>query len=121
MRFDRVEEWRIRRGEMASETGESFGAFRIPGPKGAMMFIIASSGDPSIGVEWEHASVHVENRCPNWPEMDFIKNLFWDDEECVMQLHPPRSRWINLHPYTLHLWRPWKSAGEIPLPPQKAV
>jgi len=36
-----------------------------------------------------------------------------------MQLHPPRSKWINNHPYCLHLWRPTKQ--EIPLPPEIAV
>jgi hypothetical protein len=51
--------------------------------------------------------------------MDFIKGLFWSDEETVMQLHPPRSEWINNHDYCLHLWRPLDVA--IPLPPSIAV
>jgi len=120
MRFDKVEKWRVRHGELRSDTGEP-GAFKIPGPFGTELFVIASDGDISIAVEWEHASIHVHNRCPNWPEMDFIKRLFWDDEETVIQLHPPRSLWVNIHPFTLHLWRPWRSVGEIPLPPLKAV
>ena len=51
--------------------------------------------------------------------MCFIKDLFWDVEEAVMQLHPPRSKWINNHVYCLHMWRPNKV--EIPLPPEVAV
>ena len=47
------------------------------------------------------------------------KDLCWAAEEAVMQLHPPRSKWINNHPYCLHLWRPLNQ--EIPLPPEIAV
>jgi hypothetical protein len=51
--------------------------------------------------------------------MCHIKELFWEPEDAVMQLHPPRSRWINNHNYCLHMWRPLKQ--EIPLPPDIAV
>jgi hypothetical protein len=51
--------------------------------------------------------------------MCFVKDLFWDAEEPVMQLHPPKSTWINNHPHCLHLWRP--TGAPIPLPPQIAV
>ena len=120
MKFDtQVEQWRIRRGAYGSDAGEMQGAFVIPGPCGRDLRVIASSGDESLGVDWEHVSVSLGNRCPNWQEMDYIKSLFWADEEAVMQLHPPRSQWINNHNYCLHLWRPLKS--EIPLPPSIAV
>jgi hypothetical protein len=44
-----------------------------------------------------------------------VKDLFWDPEDTVMQLHPPKSSWISNHPYCLHLWRP--TGAEIPRPP----
>jgi hypothetical protein len=47
--------------------------------------------------------------------MDSMKRMFWDDDDCVMQLHPPRADWINNHPYCLHLWRPVNIT--IPQPP----
>lgn len=68
---------------------------------------------------WDHVSVSLINRCPNWPEMCAIKNLFWDEEECVMQLHPAKSEYINNHPYVLHLWKPQQE--KIPLPPNFMV
>jgi len=35
--------------------------------------------------------------------------------DCVVQYHPPRSEYVNNHPFCLHLWRP---AGlDLPLPP----
>lgn len=68
---------------------------------------------------WEHVSVSLNNRCPNWREMCHIKDLFWDEEDTVLQFHPPKSKYINNHPYCLHLWRP--VGKDIELPPQHAV
>ena len=120
MRFSKaLEEWRIRAGEYGTNAFDEWGAFKIPVPTGREVFVIASSGDESLGIDWEHVSVSLPNRCPNWPEMCFIKSLFWDDEETVMQLHPPKSQWINNHSFCLHMWRPCKQ--EIPMPPSETV
>ncbi len=120
MRFNpRLEEFRIRSGEYCSDPGDDFGSFAMRGPCGENLFIIASSGDHTAGIEWEHVSVSTRRRCPNWIEMCFVKDLFWDEEEAVMQVHPPKSRWINNHPYCLHMWRP--TSQDIPLPPDIAV
>jgi len=112
-----LERYRVRDGPNASRSMEDFGAFVIPGPCGQDLRVIASPG--SLEIPWEHVSISTPRRCPNWQEMCFIKDWFWDAEEIVMQLHPPRSRWINTHPYCLHLWRPTNDA--IPLPPMIAV
>jgi hypothetical protein len=114
-----VERGRWRTGPYASPVGADFGAFEIAGPCGVNLKIIASPGDADEMVPWEHVSVSTEKRCPNWTEMCFVKDLFWEPEETVMQLHPPRSTWINQHPYCLHLWRPLREP--IPLPPPIAV
>jgi len=115
----KLEEFRIRTGDWGSDPRDDFGAFEMRGPCGTDLRIIASSGDSTVGVDWEHVSVSTHHRCPNWLEMCFVKDLFWDEEETVMQLHPPKSRWINNHPYCLHMWRPCTQA--IPLPPDIAV
>jgi hypothetical protein len=64
---------------------------------------------------WEHVSVSRQDRCPTWEEMCAVKELFWDPEDTVMQLHVPRSSWISNHSFCLHLWRPLDL--EIPRPP----
>jgi hypothetical protein len=110
---------RIRSCAWGSDNGDDFGAFRIPGPCGETLMVIASPGDADENIPWEHVSVSCKNRCPRWMEMDFIKRIFWNDEDAVMQLHPPRSEWVNNHPHCLHLWRP--ADGYIPLPPSIAV
>lgn len=114
-----IEGYRVLIGKLASRHGDDYGAFVIPGPCGIDLKIIASSGDDATGIFWEHVSVSTRNRCPNWQEMCYIKDFFWPEETTVMQLHPPRSLWINNHPYCLHLWRPTKEI--IPLPPLETV
>lgn len=121
MRFDpTVERYRIRVGAMGSDPGDQFGMFDgIPGPCGRDLRVIASEGDSALGIDWEHVSVSPPNRCPNWPEMCYVKDLFFAPEEVVMQLHPAKADHINIHNFCLHLWRPLKA--EIPLPPHIAV
>lgn len=76
--------------------------------------IIASDGinpdDPFDALSgWEHVSVSVATpkglRVPTWAEMCAVKDLFWNEDECVVQYHPPRAEYVNHHPCTLHLWR----------------
>ena len=99
------------------------GAFDLESVEpGWRLAIIASDGtDPSVPEcrGWEHVSVHAYRRggaqqcTPTWREMCAVKDLFWDPEDLVMQLHPRRSAYVNLHPHTLHLWR----HADIPEPP----
>ena len=72
--------------------------------------VIASNGGG-----WEHVSVSRRNRCATWEEMCAIKDMFFDPEEVVVQYHPKKSEYVNMHPYCLHMWRP--TEGEIPTPP----
>lgn len=100
-----------------SRTGERFGTFTIARGKTRLLIIA------SLTSEWEHVSVHAEDykgqRTPTWAEMDFVKDLFFEPEECVMQLHVPKSEHVNLHSTTLHLWKPLEK--EIPRPPRIMV
>jgi hypothetical protein len=34
---------------------------------------------------WEHVSVSLPNRTPNWREMGFIKDVVWDGDDVVIQ------------------------------------
>lgn len=69
----------------------------------------------SDGAGWEHVSVSLAHRCPNWQEMSFVKGLFWDDTDVVVEFHPAKANYVNCHPTTLHLWRPIRRV--IPQPP----
>lgn len=85
---------------------------------GKSFFVIASN----IG-GWEHVSVSPVNRnrksCPTWDEMCTIKDMFFEEEETVVQFHPQKREYVNVHPYCLHLWRP--KEDRIPRPPKLFV
>lgn len=83
---------------------------------------IMSSGSASSNPEaqgWEHVSVSLEHRCPTWDEMAAVKDLFWRDDETVIQIHPPKDLHVNVHEFCLHLWR--NTNAEQPLPPIQFV
>jgi hypothetical protein len=76
----------------------------------------------SDGSGWEHVSVTLDSsirkveRCPTWEEMCYIKSIFWSDDECVIQYHPPKDDYVSMHPYCLHLWRPTEAIMPMPDP-----
>ncbi len=72
--------------------------------------VIATNGE-----QWEHVSVSLQNRCPTWQEMCHIKEIFWNDDETVIQYHPAKEDYVNYHSYCLHIWKPMNQ--EIPKPP----
>lgn len=104
------------------------GHYRIPHPwiQHYHFLIVASS---NFG--WEHVSVSIVtfmdkhkkkkllapamvDRCPTWEEMCFIKATFWNEDEAVVQFHPPESDYVNLHPHCLHLWKPTEFTLALP-------
>lgn len=111
-----------------SMPGSPFGCFVIPDKCDRLLCIVSSGSEaPQHGLPpWEHVSVTVRNRkmeplrrCPTWEQMCIVKDLFWDEAQAVMQLHPPKAEHVNTHAFCLHLWRAVDQA--IPLPPSIMV
>lgn len=98
--------------QFRSPPGANWGAFRVRN-----MNVISSGVDDEHG--WEHVSVSCENRTPSWSEMQEIKEMFWSDDETVIQFHPRKDKYINHHPFVLHLWR--KIGVDHELPPPKTI
>jgi len=128
--FHVPEKYRIKQGPQGTDfTAGNNGAFELPPMIGSRrLFIIASDGRDwqqagLDGEAWEHVSVHVlegkKTSTPTWREMAAIKDLFWDPEDVVIQFHPARSQYVNLHPNVLHLWRPTQS--KLPTPPLATI
>ena len=100
------------------------GAFKISGPRGMELRIVASDGrdwaeaglPPPV---WEHVSVSLARRCPDWSEMEWVREQFWEPAELVLQFSVPRAVHISYHPYCLHMWRP--IGVEVPVPPSATV
>lgn len=57
---------------------------------------------------WEHVSVAPRHKynIPSWDDMCVLKDVFFDDEEEVYQIHPPKSKYVNISENCLHLWKP---------------
>lgn len=73
----------------------------------------------SFGGGWEHVSVSYRKRTPTWAEMCKVKDMFWNEDETVVQYHPKKSDYVNIHPYCLHLWR--KCGEDFEQPPTSYV
>lgn len=69
----------------------------------------------SWGGGWDHIGVSRSQALPSWPMLEDVKRLLARDDETMMQLHVPPDEHVNVHDFTLHLWRP--QAVEIPRPP----
>ena len=104
---------RERTGRFATESGQLWGRFFV----GHLCILSSGPCDGNPHAEgWEHVSVSTVDRTPTWEEMAMVKDLFWAEDECVVQFHPPRSVYVNKHPYCLHLWR--NVNQEYALPPR---
>ena len=123
-----VEPYRERRGPYRTSEGERQGRFLLFCPEtGRLLLVLASDGRDwqeggLPGEPWEHVSVSLAQqptKCPAWPEMEWVRGLFWEDDETVIQFSPPRRVKVNYHPGCLHLWRP--TGTPIPLPPAVCV
>jgi hypothetical protein len=103
--------------QFGSHGDETCGAFLIPYPKTGVTLKCLASSDPGSG--WDHVSVSLMHRCPNWLEMSHIHRVFFKEDETAWQYHVRREDHINVHPYVLHIWR--KHRFEFPMPPKEFV
>ena len=112
--FKVPEKYRLTVGMMATSSKDgNNGIFRVP-IDGLEATVIASDGEG-----WEHVSVSFFNRIPTWDEMCRIKDIFWGEDECVVQYHPPKKDYVNNCKNCLHLWRP--TGGGFKRPPKVMV
>lgn len=121
MAFHVPEKFRIVRNSAYATSAKdgNNGAFLVTLKNGTRLKVIVSDGAEPGGPRWEHVSVSRTDRCPLWSEMCEIKDLFWDDTDCVVQYHPPRVDYVSNHNYCLHMWRPLDI--ELPRPPTLMV
>lgn len=75
----------------------------------------------SWGGGWDHVSVSPlkRNVIPSWEIMCKVKDIFFKPEEAVIQIHPPKTEYVNNMPNCLHLWR--ANNKDMVLPPSFMV
>lgn len=109
---------RVRAGMYGSDDSFGFNGFFFIMIDGCRVKCMASDGEG-----WQHVSVSLEdhpNTPPKWSVMCRVKDLFWEDDDCVIQFHPPKSDYVNNHNGCLHLWR-CTDGREQPRPPSILV
>ena len=116
-RLRQLERYRVRiPGHPHSEGPEDeCGTFLLESPVRPTEWLRAIA---TVGSGWDHVSVSVMNRIPTWEEMNFVKLVFFREDEWAVQYHPAVADHINCHPFCLHIWRPHKP---FPVPPKDFV
>ena len=105
--------YRVKVGAFASSERDGCNGFFFLTLDSRKVKVIASDG-----LGWQHISVSLDGttNVPSWSIMCQVKEFFFEADDWVMQLHPPKNLNISNHPGCLHLWRP--NGGEkIPIPP----
>lgn len=79
--------------------GKTYGTeLTLDGQKGSVIF--------GIEGKWEHVSFSpYSGKNPRWNAMCELKDIFFDDEETVVQMHPRKSQYVSIKDNCLHLWR----------------
>ena len=104
-----LESRRVTKGPMRSTSKFGNNGLFIVLYAGREWTVIASNG-----LDWEHVSVANKKITPSWEVMCYFKNLFWNEDETVIQFHPAKEDYVNNHKHCLHMWKPLKE--EIPTP-----
>lgn len=109
--FKAPEDHRVRVGNMrTTEEHGNNGVFKIIEGYRSEVQIVCIASDQN---GWENVSVAVKKNgktiSPTHGQMQKVKELFWEAEDCVMQFYPPKSQSPKKGSKILYLWR---KAGE---------
>ena len=112
---------RVRGGQFQSDDSFGFNGmfhFQLPDRNGPVLVRCLASD----GGGWRHVSVSFPGhptRTPSWEIMCKVKDLFWEEDRAVIQIHPKKADYVNHHKGCLHLWECLEA--EQPLPPSNYV
>jgi len=102
--WNHLNKHRIKTGPYASDPSYGFnGAFKFTLPPDPRSILCIASD----GCGFKHVSVSYilsPAKTPSWEVMCQVKDLFWEEEDWVVQFHPAKSESVNFHKGALHLW-----------------
>lgn len=58
----------------------------------------------SDGKRWHHVSMSRASRMPTYEDVSLVRRVFIGEAVECYQVFPPASRYVNRHPFCLHLW-----------------
>lgn len=82
---------------------EGYDTYRYVAPTG--LCVIETIRPYEDGKTWQHVSVSYGDHLPSWADLSMVKRIWMGNETTALQVFPPASRWVSIHPYVLHLWR----------------
>jgi hypothetical protein len=104
-----AESYRIRYGRLGSdESFEANGYFLVPYKDEYLLCLISDAGG------WDHVNISLPHRTPNWNEIEFVRDTFFDAKDVVVIYSPPRLKPFLSNPNHIHLWR--KQGQSFPIP-----
>lgn len=75
-------------------------------PESSVMFTRGKTDRPGSTHEYNHVSIApLDGHTPTWDEMCVVKDLFFREDEEVVQIHPVKENYVNLKKNCLHLWQ----------------
>ncbi len=66
--------------------------------------VIVSAGTELDGRRWLHMSASRPDKVPTWEDLKWMKRVFAGRKGKAIQVIPPDSEYVNIHPHVLHLW-----------------
>jgi hypothetical protein len=76
--------------------------------------VIVTTADFPDGRDWMHISCSRKDRLPSFDDLKFAKSTFAGDGRYAYQVFPPADKYVNIHPFSLHLWAPLNGAPPLP-------
>jgi len=62
---------------------------------------------------WKHVSFARRKQMIQYEKLEEFKSIFCGDDVYAMIVFPPKSKWVSIHKYCVHLWEPMET---YPLP-----
>ena len=69
------------------------------------LVVIISCSIEKDGNSWVHLSLSRKKSVPTWIDLVKVKEIFLGAEALALQVLPPRSEWVNVHEFCLHLYQ----------------
>lgn len=92
--------WVRREGEAVPVADDGAGYYNAA----ADISVVESVAREVDGRLWHHVSVARGDRMPSWDDLAMVKRVWMGHDTYAIQVVPPTSRHVNIHPYCLHLW-----------------
>lgn len=94
-------QWTVER--LPNEVEQGNETYRYLAPTG--LCVLETIRPYEDGKTWHHVSASFPDRLPTWEDLGMVKRIFMGNNVTALQIFPPASRYVSLHPYVLHLWR----------------